>query len=127
MAASSSALDSVYVDMMRYLNVPNLRPYLRQQHMLTEDEFEMLNITPGNTTQQAVENLIKILKRKGPSHEHQFLAVLKLSMEKDPHQGHASIIQALEDRLAQIQSGMSSCFACADSAFSCMHKHMQCI
>lgn len=67
--------------------------------MLTDEELEQLDFACKQTSQSAAETLVKIVKRKGPSHEVDFLSALKASMKFDPHQGHVAIIAALEEAL----------------------------
>ena len=50
-----SALDDIAPDLRKYLNIGNLRPILRAQHLLTDDEFEQVEISPANPTSQAIE------------------------------------------------------------------------
>ena len=102
-----SLLDSVLLELIEYLNIPNIRPYLGRAHLLTDDELERLTV-PSNTTKDAVEMFVMFLKRKGPGHERSLLSVLKESMEGDVHQGHAYIIALLEQRLAAETSFVES-------------------
>lgn len=102
-----SLLDSILLELIEYLNISNIRPYLGQAHLLTGDEIERLTI-PSNTTKDAVEMFVMFLKRKGPGHEQSFLSVLKESMKGDAHQGHAYIIGLLEQRLAPETSAIES-------------------
>lgn len=95
-----SLLDNIILDLIECLNIPNIRPYLRQARLLTDDELERLEVTPANTTKDVVEALATFLKRKGPGHERSFLLVLEESMKRDAHQGHAHIIELLEEQLA---------------------------
>ena len=95
-----SLLDNIILELIQCLNIPNIRPYLRQARLLTDDELERLEVTPANTTKDVVEVLATFLKRKGPGHERSFLLVLKESMKGDAHQGHAHIIDLLEKQLA---------------------------
>ena len=120
-AMPRSLLDNIVLDLIECLNIPNIRPYLRQARLLTDDELERLEITPANTTKDVVEALVTFLKRKGPGHERSFLLVLKESMKGDAHQGHAHIIKLLEEQLANadatenslVENRMSSeCHAC---------------
>lgn len=97
--ARCSALDKIYLSLVRFLNVSNLKPYLKQKQLLTDEELEQLQCT--ETSQTTAETLIKILKRKGPNHERELLSVLKDSMKLDPHQGHISVIADLEEALAK--------------------------
>ena len=97
--AKCSALDKIYLSLVRFLNVSNLKPYLKQKQLLTDEELEQLQCTA--TSQTTAETLIKILKRKGPNHDRELLSALKDSMELDPHQGHISIIADLEEALAK--------------------------
>ena len=101
MAGCSSLLDKVYLHLVRYLNVGNVKPYLKQKQLLTDDELERLDFASSKGSQCGVEALIKIIKRKGPCHEEDFLSVLKDSMEFDPHEGHAIIIAALEKNMVE--------------------------
>jgi hypothetical protein len=50
-----SALDDIAPDLRKYLNITNLRPFLRAHHLLTEDEFEQVEISPANPTSQAID------------------------------------------------------------------------
>lgn len=95
----ASTLDKIYLLLVRYLNVGSVKPHLKQKGLLTDEEFERLDSVCHQTTQSAVETLVKIIKRKGPNHEVGFLSALKDSMEFDPHQGHVEIIAALEKSL----------------------------
>lgn len=95
--ARGSALDEIYLTLVQFLNVSSLRPHLKQRKLLTDEELEQLHCCP--TQQTAVELLVKIVKRKGPSHEKDFLSILKDSMTIDPHQGHFSVISSLEEVL----------------------------
>ncbi len=97
--AISSALDKIYLSLVHFLSVSSIKPYLKQRQLLTDEELEQLQC--AQTPQTAVETLIKIVKRKGPNHEREFLSVLKESMKVDPHQGHISVIAALEEVLAK--------------------------
>lgn len=92
-------MDKVYPSLVQFLNVNSVKPYLKQRQLLTDEELEQLHCC--QTQQTAVEALVKIVKRKGPNHERDFLSVLKDSMEVDPHQGHISVIAALEDVLTK--------------------------
>lgn len=103
--AGCSVLNKVYLPLIRYLNVSCVKPYLKQRQLLTDDELERLDLACSQSSQNGAETLIKILKRKGPSHEKSFLSVLKESMEFDPHQGHLGIISALE---AVVEEGTCS-------------------
>lgn len=98
MASRGSALDKIYLCLIRYLNVGSIKPHLKQNKLLTDEELERLSC--HQTSQSAVEALVKIIKRKGPNHELGFLSALKDSMEFDPHQGHVEVIAALEASLA---------------------------
>ena len=95
--ARGSALDEVYLTLVQFLNVSSVRPYLKQRQLLTDEELEQLHCY--QTPQTAVEALVNIVKRKGPNHDRDFLSVLKDSMKVDPHQGHTTVIAALEDAL----------------------------
>lgn len=88
--------DGILPELIQYLSVPNIRPHLKQAQLLTDDEYQRLEITPSNTTQDAVEKLVKFLKRKGPKHEQLFLQALQRSMASDCHLGHRHIIALLE-------------------------------
>lgn len=94
--SSGSILDGILPELIQYLSVPNIRPHLKQAQLLTDDEYQRLEITPSNTTQDAVEKLVKFLKRKGPKHEQLFLQALQRSMASDCHLGHRHIIALLE-------------------------------
>ena len=98
--SSSSALDKIYLCLIRYLNVDSIKPHLKQSQLLTDEEFEYLSSANRKTSQSAVETLVHFIKRKGPSHELDFLSALKNSMQFDPHQGHVEVIAALEESLA---------------------------
>lgn len=76
--ARSSALDEVY---LRYLNV---KPYLKQKGLLTDEELERLDFACSQSSQCDTETLVEMLKRKGPRHEEYFLSALRDSMEFDP-------------------------------------------
>ena len=106
--AGSSVLDKVYLPLIRYLNVNSVKPYLKQKQLLTDDELERLDLACNQSSQNAAETLIKILKRKGPNHEGHFLSALKESMLVDPHQGHLDIISALEEVVEEGMSLLSS-------------------
>jgi hypothetical protein len=97
MATSCSVLDKVYLPLIRYLNVNSVKPHLKQKQLLTDDELERLDSVCSQSSQSAAETLVKMLKRKGPNHEKEFLSALRDSMETDPHQGHVGIISALEE------------------------------
>lgn len=101
--AGCSALDEIYLDLIRYLNVSSLKPYLKQKQLLTDEESERLDFVSSQTSQSAIETLVKIVKRKGPSHETEFLSALKDSMKFDPHQGHVTVISVLEKVLLNQQ------------------------
>ena len=101
MAGYTSALDKVYLKLVRYLNVNSIRPHLKQNQLLTDDEFERLDFACSRSSQQAAETLIQMVKRKGPSHEEDFIEALKESTKFDPHQGHFAIIAALEQEFDQ--------------------------
>ena len=98
--SSVSALDRIYLCLVRYLNVSCIKPHLIQRQLLTDEESEKLDLLCHKTSQSAVETLIKIIKRKGPNHELEFLSTLKDSMQFDPHQGHVEVIAALEECLS---------------------------
>lgn len=100
----ASALDKIYLCLIRYLNVGNIKPHLKQNQLLTDEELERLSC--HQTSQSAVEALVKIIKRKGPNHEVGFLSALKESMKLDPHQGHVEVIAALEDSLAMTDTDL---------------------
>lgn len=93
---SCCVFDKVYLSLIRYLNVNSIKPYLKQKQLLTDDELERLDFACKESSQSGAETLIKLVKRKGPGHEDDFLSALKDSMKFDPHQGHASIIAAME-------------------------------
>ena len=109
--ARTSALDSILPDLIQSLNVPNIKPHLKQFQLLTDDEYEQLEISPLNTTRAAAEKMVFFVKKKGPKHEQLFLIALKKSMETDPHQGHAHIIQRLEEEIG-----------CVTMTTSCSHS-----
>ena len=94
--SSGSVLDRILPDLIQYLSIPNIRPHLKQAELLTDDEYQRLEITPNNTTQDAVEKLVKFLKSKGPEHEQLFLQALRHSVENDCHLGHRHVISLLE-------------------------------
>lgn len=50
-----SVLDDIAPDLRKYLNIPNIRPILRAQHLLTADEFEQVEISSANPTSQAID------------------------------------------------------------------------
>ena len=56
-----SALDDIAPDLRKYLNITNLRPFLRAHHLLTEDEFEQVEISPANPTSQAIDKYAMLL------------------------------------------------------------------
>ena len=90
-------LDHISVELKTSLNLPNLRPYLRAKHLLTESELEQVDISPANPRDKAIDKFVSILKTKGPKHANLFLAVLKESLEQeDSHLGHEHLIERLE-------------------------------
>lgn len=92
-----SELDDISVELRSNLNVPNLRPFLRARHILTEAELEQVEISAANPTGQAIDKLVSILKTKGPNHSVEFLEVLKLSLkEEDSHLGHVFLCEKLD-------------------------------
>lgn len=92
-----SELDSISVDLITTLNIPNLRPFLRAKHLLTETELEQVEISPVNPRRQAIDKFISFLKTKGPDHAEIFLEVLKMSLEEDDiHLGHKYLCEKLE-------------------------------
>ena len=101
---SLSSLDSTRSVLIRYLDVPLIKPYLKEDGLLTDDEYERLQISPQNTSQDAVEKLVRFLKRKGPDHEVRFLSALKRSMNDQEHSGHEYIIQQLTEILTNSES-----------------------
>jgi hypothetical protein len=97
-----SALDDIAPDLRKYLNITNLRPFLRAHHLLTEDEFEQVEISPANPTSQAIDKFVCILKTKCPNHAEMFLEMLQLSLrEDDYHLGHKYLSSKLEDAILE--------------------------
>lgn len=92
-----SELDRISLDLKSSLNIPNLRPFLREKHLLTEAELEQVEISPINPRGQAIDKLVSFLKTKGPNHAEIFLEVLKMSLKGDDfHLGHESLCERLE-------------------------------
>lgn len=92
-----SELDRISVDLKSSLNLPNLRPFLRAKHLLTESELQQVEISPVNPRGQAIDKFVSFLKTKGPNHAEIFLEVLKMSLKGDDiHLGHESLCEKLE-------------------------------
>ena len=90
-------LDHISVELKTSLNLPNLRPFLRAKHLLTESELEQVDISPANPRDKAIDKFVSILKTKGPNHAEVFLEVLKESLEQeDSHLGHVYLSERLE-------------------------------
>lgn len=53
-----SELDDISVELKQYLNIPNLRPYLRHKHVLTEAELEKVQISSANPRDQAIDTWV---------------------------------------------------------------------
>lgn len=53
-----SSLDDVARDLRKYLNISNLKPLLREKRLLTDDEFEQVEISPANPTSQAIDKWV---------------------------------------------------------------------
>ena len=93
-----SELDDISLELKASLNIPNLRPFLRAKHLLTEAELEQVEYSPANPRDQAIDKLVSILKTKGPHHAEVFLEVLKLSLQQDDsHLGHVHLSKRLEE------------------------------
>jgi hypothetical protein len=91
-----SELDHISVELKASLNIPNLRPFLRAKHLLTESELEQVDISPVNPRDKAIDKFVSILKTKGPNHAEVFLEVLKESLEQeDSHLGHVHLSERL--------------------------------
>ena len=103
--AINSVLDKIHLDLIHYLNFASIRPYLKRSQLLTDEELEKLDVeSRTQTTRSTIETFIRFLKRKGPCHGSQFLSILKDSMNHDHHEGHVTIISALEEALTHQQS-----------------------
>ena len=97
-----SELDDISIELKASLNIPNLRPFLRAKHLLTEAELEQVEYSPANPRDQAIDKLVSILKTKGPHHAEVFLEVLKLSLQQDDsHLGHVHLRERLEEAIRE--------------------------
>ena len=66
-----------------WMNVSALAPYLFEEGLLTNDEFERILIVMDNYSQQdRVGYTISVLKRKGPQAFMKFIAALTRSVEE---------------------------------------------
>ena len=53
-----SELDDISLELKQCLNIPNLRPFLRNRHLLTEEELEKVEISAANPRDQAIDKLV---------------------------------------------------------------------
>ena len=74
-AKMSSRLQDHFVVLCQQLNVDRVLPILRQEKMVTMDEYETLT-NPMLSTRQKREKLLIILPRKGKHHFEKFGACL---------------------------------------------------
>ena len=103
-----SELDNISLELKDSVNIPNLRPFFRAEHFLTESELEQVEISAINPRHQAIDKLISILKTKGPDHAEQFLKILRMSMEdEDSHKGHEYVCERLEAAIRERKGSMN--------------------
>ena len=99
--AMASILLTKWTELLRFLNVDNIKSHLLSTHLLTMNEYEKLKIRASYITQQdQVEMLLSFVIQKGSQHEQLFLNALKRSMEcESPHLGHKELIVLLEKEM----------------------------
>ena len=95
------AIQSLRVSLYQYLDVPNIRPYLLANHLLTiEESQELTLLEKTNTKQKQAERALDIVERKGPRSEELFFLSLRQSTECDDvhvHLGHIDLLKLYED------------------------------
>ena len=95
------AIQSLRVSLHQYLDVPNIRPYLLANHLLTIEESQELTLLEKTLTKQKqAERTLDIVERKGPRSEDLFFLSLRQSTECDDvhvHLGHTDLLKLYEE------------------------------
>ena len=95
------AIQSLRVSLHQYLDVPNIRPYLLANHLLTIEESQELTLLEKTLTKQKqAERTLDIVERKGPRSEDLFFLSLRQSTECDDvhvHLGHTDLLKLYQE------------------------------
>ena len=95
------SIQSLRVSLHQYLDVPNIRPYLLANHLLTIEEGQELTLLEKTLTKQKqAERTLDIVERKGPRSEDLFFLSLRQSTECDDvhvHLGHTDLLKLYEE------------------------------
>ena len=98
--SDGTILDRLLPELREVLNISDIRPHLKCAHLLTDDEYEQLDIGPNNPTGEAISKLVTILKRKGPHCATMLLGALQQSVSgQSKHYGHFQVIERLKREL----------------------------
>ena len=82
---------------MELLNVDLLRVYLRAEEFLSDDDMERLSPYPPHYVgSQIVEELVKLVQKKGEVGLEKFLSALRKSANAGNEPGHEELLQLLE-------------------------------
>ena len=92
--ADPSILGRNLVKIIQHLNIDLIRPHLRQERVITEDEYLRLLDLPERPSSKPIEHLIHMVERKGTHGIRKFISILQKTASKDV--AHQEIITVLK-------------------------------
>ena len=92
--SSTDLLEKHYVAIAEKLNLPLIRPYLRQNRVITKEQHMELLKFPDERRTKPVEILINMIEGKGSEGFRKFVTVLEQTADREP--GHQDILEDLQ-------------------------------
>ena len=84
--------------LVKLLDIDSLRVFLRAEEFLSDDDMEMLNPQrPDYVGSKIVEQLVKLVRKKGQKGLEKFFSALRKSTSEDNQPGHEELLQLFEN------------------------------